>query len=578
MRKRNKIMLPVLAVALLATSALAGCSKSGNNAGESKSAQTQSPSTPSSSNSPSEEAVKLPAELVVSSFNWGWPTVDEAQDRIGPELEKALGFKVKLDVIKAGSSDEADKKLQLWAATKAADMPDILMTTSSTLAAQTIDSLGRNGILLDWNEILDRMPTYKSQVAQFLPISSDVETGKLFRVPQNYGSNKASKPGAGPLIRKDWLDKLGLPIPKTTEELYNTLIAFKDKIKLPNGQKVIPSVDFGEMFWTNKYMFDNPAYSLASSGNITFGLNDWFTDKDGKAKRHDMEFTDNLFEFVNYYNRLYKEGLIDKESLTMKYGQFEEKVASGRVGLFSTWGSHVMTANDAISSSDPNALFVGTYVFDQKTNPQLDSAYIRKGMLGVSSYWIVKKTISEEKLNALIKYFEYTMGDEGWKLTNYGLEGKDWEYDADKKIVETQESIDKFKGNLGAKIPEGIWYYSPSPNFDLTVQYYAPTAYDKRADVVETLKNIGYKGFEDAVNYSYITDRAAYVLPGPIETKKGAGYATRWKDMVVSGVLAKSEDEIKQIIAKWQETERKLGYEEISEERTKNLNTVPPLE
>lgn len=570
--RRNMTLLTMLASVLLVTSILAGCTRA-NEGGGSTAAQTQKPSGGSNN---SQEA--LPSELVVSSFNWGWPTVDDAQDRIGPELEKALGFKVKLDVIKAGSSDEADKKLQLWASTKAADMPNILMTTSSTLAVQTIDSLGRNGILLDWNEILDRMPTYKSEVEHLIRLGTDVETGKLFRVPQNYGSHKASKPGAGPLIRKDWLDQLGLPVPKTTEELYNTLVAFKEKIKLPDGQTVIPSVDFGEMFWNNKYMFDNPEYSLASSGNITFGLNDWFTDKDGKVKRHDMEFTDNLFAFVSYYNRLYKEGLLDKESMTLKYGQFEEKVSSGRVGLYSTWGSHVMTANDAIAANDPNALFVGTYIFDEKTNPTLDSSYIRKGMLGVSSYWIIKKDIPEEQLNALIKYFEYTMGDEGWKLTNYGIEGKDWEYDADNKIVETQEAIEKYNGNLGAKVPEGIWYYSPSPNYDLTVKYYAPTAYDNRADVVETLKNIGYRGFEDAKNYSYITDRAAYVLPGPVETKQGAGYVTRWKDMVVSSIMAKSDDEIRDIIAKWQETERKLGYEDISEERTKNLDTVPPLE
>lgn len=60
--------------------------------------------------------------LIVSGFNWGWNVVDPKQDRIGPELEKKLGFKVQLDVIKTGSSDEADKKLELWAASGASDI------------------------------------------------------------------------------------------------------------------------------------------------------------------------------------------------------------------------------------------------------------------------------------------------------------------------------------------------------------------------------------------------------------------------------------------------------------------------
>ncbi|WP_256756858.1 hypothetical protein [Cohnella sp. WQ 127256] len=573
MRKSKKIVAPLVVLMLLISSVLAGCAKSNNAVNESAPASSSQPQETATSE-PVKEA--LPEELVVSSFNWGWPTVDEAQDRIGPELEKALGFKVKLNVLKAGSSDEADKKLQLWAATKAADMPDILMTTSSTLAAQTIDSLGRNGILLEWNEILDRMPNYKAQVNHLLPISTDVESGKLFRAPQNFESPKAVKPSTAPLIRKDWLDQLGLPVPKTTDELRDTLIAFRDNIKLPDGQKVIPSVDFGEMFWVNKYMFDNPEYSYAGSANITVGLNDWFTDKtDGKVKRHDMEFSENVYEFLAYYNSLYKEGLLDKESLTMKYGQYMEKISSGRVGLYGAGGTHVITVNDTLASVDPKAMFVGTTVFDSRTNPSLDTAFIKKGMLGVNSYWIIKKSISEENLNAFIKYMEYTMGEEGWKLTTFGQEGKDWEYDADNKIVETKEAVDKFKGNLGTKIPEGIWYYSPTPNYDLQMKYYAPTAYDKRTDVIETLKNMGYVEGQEV--YSYITDKAAYVLPGPIEIKKGAGYVTRWKDMVVSGVLAKSNDEIRQIIAKWQETERKLGYDEISEERTNNLKTVPDL-
>ncbi|OUS69706.1 hypothetical protein B1748_30675 [Paenibacillus sp. MY03] len=575
MTMKKKMLVSLATLALATSSVLAGCAKTNDAPKASSPEASSSGQQATASAAPPEEA--LPSELTVSMFNWGWPTVEESKDRIGPVLAKELGFKVNLNVFKVGSSDEADKKLQLWAATKAADMPDILMTTSSTLAAQTIDALGRNDILLDWNEILDRMPTYKAQVSQLLPLNKDVETGKLFRVPQGYESPKGTKPATAPLIRKDWLDELGLPVPKTTDELRDTLIAFRDNIKLPDGQKVIPSIDFGEMFWNNKYMFDNPEYSYAGSGNITVGLNDWFTDKtDGKVKRHDMVFSDNLFEFLAYYNSLFKEGLIDKESLTMKYGQYIEKASSGRVGLFGTWGTHVMTVNDSLASVDPDGLFVGTTVFSSKTNPSLDPTFIKKALLGVNSYWIIKKSISDEDLNAFIKFMEYTMGEEGWKLTTFGEEGKDWEYDANNKIVDTQASIEKFNGSLVAKIPEGIYYYSPSPNFDLQVKYYAPTAYDERPDVVETLKNMGYVEGEPV--YSYITDKAPYVLPGPIELKKGAGYATRWKDMVVSGVLAKSEDEIRDIIAKWQETEVKLGYEEISEERTNNLKTVPDLE
>jgi ABC-type sugar transport system, periplasmic component len=567
MKKGKKLLVLVLALVFLLSVMMTGCGKTDS----ANSKQTQEQSVAQSSvKSTQTQSEQLPKELVVSSFNWGWPTVDESKDRIGPELEKALGFKVKLNVIKAGSADEADKKLQLWASTGAEDMPDILMTNSSTSTVQTIDTLGRNDVLLDWNTIIDKMPNYKSEVNDFLPVCRDVQTNKIFRVPQNFASMKASPAGQAPLIRKDWLDKLGLAVPKTTDELYEVLKAFRDKIKLPDGSKVIPMIAFGDMFWNDKHVFDNPSVTLASSGNPTGGLNDWFTDKDGIVKRHDMVYTDNLIAFVSFYNKLYKEDLLDKECFTMKYGQFEEKNSSGKVGSYTTWGSHVQTINDALAKTDPNAMFIGVKIFDKNITSEFQFA---KSKLDVYSYWIVKKNIPQDQLNGLIKYFNYTMGDEGFKLTYYGVEGVDWQLDADGKIVDTKESVEKYKGNLGAKIPDGIWYYSPTPNFTLIKNYYAPTAFEKRKDMIETWKILG----GEFIDTGYITDKAAYVIPGPIEQKKGAGYADRWKDMVVKGVMAKSSDEIKQIVTKWQDTERKLGYDEVSAERTSLLSTVPDL-
>lgn len=506
MKRIKKVLVIVLACSMLFSVMMTGCGSKETD--KSTTDKTQTVSSPAESKAVERE--QLPKELVVSSFNWGWPTVDAAKDRIGPELEKALGFKVTLNVIKVGNSDEADKKLQLWAATGAADMPDILMTTGSTGAMQTIDALGRNNMLLDWKEIIDKIPNYKEEVDYLLPICTDIQTNKLFRVPQNFGSQKSAKLRANPLIRKDWLDQLGLAVPTTTDELYEVLKAFRDKIKMPDGSKVIPMVAFGEMFWNDKYAFDNPDVPLAFIGKITGGLNDWFTGKDGKAQRADMVFTNNLVAFVSFYNKLYNENLMDKECFTMKMGQFQEKTSSGRVGAYTIWGSHVQSINDALAKANPKGLFVGCPVVDTKMNPSktLNHTNLNKSKIDVYSYWIVKKNISKENLNGLIKYFDYTMGDEGFKLSYYGQKDVDWESTADG---------------------------------------------------------------------GYITDKAVYVLPGPIEIQKGAGYADRWKAMVVKGVMTKSPTEIRQIVTKWQETERKLGYDEIVAEKTALLSTVPEL-
>ena len=46
--------------------------------------------------------------------------------------------------------------------------------------------------------------------------------------------------------RQDWLDKLGLPIPETTDDLYNTLKAFKTQD--PNGNGLNDEIPFSFIF------------------------------------------------------------------------------------------------------------------------------------------------------------------------------------------------------------------------------------------------------------------------------------------------------------------------------------------
>ena len=53
----------------------------------------------------------------------------------------------------------------------------------------------------------------------------------------NYNDYENIRTSQGYYIRKDWLRKLGLKEPKTVEELYEVLIAFRDKDPNGNGKK-----------------------------------------------------------------------------------------------------------------------------------------------------------------------------------------------------------------------------------------------------------------------------------------------------------------------------------------------------
>jgi putative aldouronate transport system substrate-binding protein len=72
-------------------------------------------------------------------------------------------------------------------------------------------------------------------------------------------------------IRKDWLDKLGLPVPATTEEFYSTMEAFKEKDPGQIGKILIP-YDFSAIYTST---IASPA-SLISSFNEKISEEDFY--------------------------------------------------------------------------------------------------------------------------------------------------------------------------------------------------------------------------------------------------------------------------------------------------------------
>ena len=122
-----------------------------------------------------------------------------------------------------------------------------------------------------------------------LRINTDNQGGEWFRV-------------GGPMIRQDWLDKVGMAMPTTKDELYNVLTAFRDKDPNGNGKQ------------------DEIPYAVQSSTGLTalapmFKTLYDFQLKDGKVTFGPVlpEFR----EFVETMRQWYAEGLIDKEySLT----------------------------------------------------------------------------------------------------------------------------------------------------------------------------------------------------------------------------------------------------------------------
>lgn len=128
-------------------------------------------------------------------------------------------------------------------------------------------------------------------------------------------------------LNKNWLDKLGLEVPTTPEELREVLIAFRDNDPNGNGQKDEIPFTFGSAWdWANG--IDNlfGAFGVVESDAHVF------MDENNKAVFAAEQ--QGYYDALSYFHSLYADGLIDKDVFTMSTEQYNSKDPDGtKVGM-----------------------------------------------------------------------------------------------------------------------------------------------------------------------------------------------------------------------------------------------------
>jgi putative aldouronate transport system substrate-binding protein len=125
--------------------------------------------------------------------------------------------------------------------------------------------------------------------------------GHIYGVPRLRGV-----PGKTMTIRKDWLDKLGLKVPTTYDELYAVMKAFKEKDPDGNGKDDTYGTSIGV---DTNYIIGVDA--MMDSTKAGPGIQAWV--EDGKGGIVPSEFAPNNKLSLAYLAKLYKDGIIPKD-------------------------------------------------------------------------------------------------------------------------------------------------------------------------------------------------------------------------------------------------------------------------
>ncbi|MDF2925630.1 MAG: transporter substrate-binding protein [Paenibacillaceae bacterium] len=402
MIKRQKTV-SVLLAAIMMGSTLIGCSgkDDGNSAVPSAS--------PAATGTASGEATTYPIQTDKTLTYWGaLPNnlvglkSSHADVPFYQEWQKVTGVKLNFT---APPTNQVNESFNVMLAS--GELPDMVEYNFFNFPGGPEKAI-KDGYIMKLNDLIDKYaPNYKKFLQDNPEIDKMVKTdnGSYYSFPFIRGDASLIT-FQGPIIRQDWLDELGLPVPQTIEEWTATLKAFKEKkgASAPISFVAKPRV-FNEL--------NNGAFVGA------FGVTrDFFLDN-GVVKFGPSE--PGYKDFLALFRQWYQDGLLDKNIATVDSKVLDANIATGATGA--TWGNAgggIGKWQPLLQASNAKASVIGTPypVLNKGDTPkfgQRDYSFSTGGMVAISA--------SSKNAELAVKMLDYGYSEAGHLFFNFGTEG-----------------------------------------------------------------------------------------------------------------------------------------------------------
>lgn len=269
----------------------------------------------------------------------------------------------------------------------------------------TVDQAIEEEFLIDLAPYIpENMPNLSAIFEKYpeLPKQLSSEAGAIAAFPKLY--KEPSDISSGGMIRADWLEDLGLENPKTFDELYDVLNAFKTEkgatkplyIAMPTGVQS----------------------ELLSGYNISGG----YYQVDGEVRFGAIQ--PEFKEYMTMMNKWYSEGLVDDSFISNIYESMIDlsPALNGTAGVW--YGTAAQRITEITSGAvDPNIKVTGiTTVTKDGSQAHVGES----GSLFDSQMWSITPVCEDPEI--ICQYIDYVYSEAGTLLANYGVEGETFTY------------------------------------------------------------------------------------------------------------------------------------------------------
>jgi putative aldouronate transport system substrate-binding protein len=345
-------------------------------------------------NAKADEKEKVKITMMIRSYvDGGWPS----NHLVVKELNKRLNIDLNIVWVPTSNYEE---KLDVAAASN--QFPDVFFITHKRFKKWKESSL-----FLDVKPYLKDYPnlnTYIPDEAYQLHNSDKQYLGFPVYIPETLDSL---------VIRKDWLEKLGLEVPVTVEEFYEVAKAFA--FEDPNRSGKNDTIGFTvEINPRGVFGFgDSAAFLMAGFGLV----NGWQVDDKGTLVPMQTR-TNELEKFIGFLRKAYEEGILDQEFPYTKDNDSVQKLQSSISGI-SVIAHQFMFINIL-----PPLLKQSLHAELVQVEPLIGPTGER-GILGTAGGHkiVINANISPKKQQKILEVLDFMLSDEGTDLLKHGIEG-----------------------------------------------------------------------------------------------------------------------------------------------------------
>lgn len=330
-------------------------------------------------------------------------------------LEEKSGVKIKFYYFSNTGSEYTQQLALMCSANQ--ELPELILGLD--LGHYVMNQYGEDGYFIDLTDLIDKHAVnYKKALEQLKKEQPEVAEYASEKVKNTNNGAIYGMPRVMPIasdsmqslmhINKNWLDKLGLQMPTTLDELENVLQAFRTKDPNGNGQNDEIAMIGGAGI--RNYIINSFVYFDDGAFNVT----------DGKV--WDPIYTDEFRQALIYGNKLVQKELYSPMSFTVTSNSELKNLISpaggaSKVGVFVGLSTVMTNAN-----SDAIGEFSVMPVLSDSTGKG-GYTVIAEPLVSWTGY-ITKDCKNPE---VAMKFMDMFYEDETVTRQRHGVEGVDWE-------------------------------------------------------------------------------------------------------------------------------------------------------